>query len=166
MTATLLAAGLVIYGVVACLILLKVLHRRAAADEILVVTGSPLVRFRAGHLQIPLLEVVDRLDLTPIALVLELPGPGGQLVARARISVRIGRESDALARAARLLLDLPRSERSRLAERVVGCAARGVLRVAWLPEEVERIAQEIGEESEPQLKRLGLELDSLQLEPI
>jgi uncharacterized membrane protein YqiK len=165
-TVTLLAAGLAIYGVVACLVLVKALHRRAAADEILVVTGSPPVRFRAGHLQLPLLEIVDRLELTPIALVLELPGREGRLVARARLSVKIGRDPDALAKASRLLLDLSRSERTRLVERVVGCAARGVIRAAWLPEEVEQIARQIGEESELQLRRLGLELEGLQLEPI
>jgi len=139
-------------------LLVKRLLQRAGANEVLVVTGPRRPRYLTSHLQVPLLELVDRLDLRPLEVSVPLPDARGRVVARAKIAAY----ELSFEKAARLLLDLPRSEQSRIVECVLLVAAQEVLPQV---EDDEVAVHKIIEEAEPELARLGLALDSVRREP-
>jgi uncharacterized membrane protein YqiK len=165
MSALIVAAATAFLLLGAILLLFKLLHRRAAPDEILVVSGPPSPRFESSHLQLPMLELVDRLELRAIEVDLTLLEAEERAGGKLRARVLVARESEGLARAARLLLDLSRAERERIVERVLEAAAVGVLgaigRLAMKDPELESIARQVSEEAAHELASLGLQLDGL-----
>ncbi|MCA9514772.1 MAG: flotillin family protein, partial [Myxococcales bacterium] len=129
---------------------------------------------RGGRgLRVPLLEVVDRLDLTNMAVDVSVRGAytqdGVPINVIGVANIKIDGDPPGLDNAVERLLGKTRSAIERLAQQTLEANLRGVL-ARLTPEEVNedkrRFAEELIEEAEVDLQRLGLKLDTLKIQTV
>jgi flotillin len=145
-------------------------HRRIAGDPRVI--GYRVVQGGRG-LKIPLIEVVDRMDLTNMIIELRVQGAysrGGiplnvQGVANVKVSSKVVQLANAIER----FLGMTREQIMAVARETLEGNLRGVLSTLT-PEEVnqdrEKFAGELLHEADHDLARLGLELDTLKVQHV
>lgn len=134
--------------------------------------GYRAVRGGRG-LRIPLLELVDRLDLTNMSVDVAVRGAytrdGVPLNVQGVANVKIDGDPPGLDNAVERLLGKTREEVAKLARETLEGNLRGVL-AKLSPEQVnqdkESFARELIEEAEADLGRLGLTLDTLKIQTV
>ncbi len=143
-------------------------HRTIAGKPI----GYRLVQGGRGF-RIPMLERVDRIDLTNMIIEIQVHGAyskgGIPLNVSGVANVKIGSEPKTLANAIERLLGKPRQEIMTIARETLEGNLRGVL-ATLTPEEVnndrEKFAESLLQEAEQDLRRLGIELDTLKIQNV
>ena len=124
-------------------------------------------------LRIPLVEVVDRMDLTNMLIELRVQGAyskgGIPLNVQGVANVKVSSKTDQLANAIERFLGNTREEIMAVARETLEGNLRGVLSTLT-PEEVnqdrEKFAGELLHEADHDLARLGLELDTLKIQHV
>lgn len=124
-------------------------------------------------LRIPLIEVVDRMDLTNMVIDLRVQGAysrgGIPLNVQGVANVKISSKSAQLANAIERFLGMSRDQIISIARETLEGNLRGVLSTLT-PEEVnqdrEKFASELLHEADSDLARLGLELDTLKIQNV
>jgi flotillin len=182
---TALVLGGIALGVVGVLALLvKSLIVICLPNEMVVVTGRKRlasdgreVGYRILHggrtLRIPIIERVSRLDLTtiPIEVVIKNAySKGGiPLLVQGIANVKVSARDPYSANAVERLLDKPFGDVMQIAKDTLEGNLRGVL-ATLTPEEVNedrlKFAQQLIEEADEDLKKLGLELDTLKIQNV
>jgi flotillin len=145
-------------------------HRKIAGEERTV--GYRVVQGGRG-LRIPLIEVVDRMDLTNMVIELRVQGAysrgGIPLNVQGVANVKISSKSAQLANAIERFLGMKRDQIIAIARETLEGNLRGVL-ATLTPEEVnqdrEKFASELLHEADHDLARLGLELDTLKIQHV
>lgn len=174
----LLATGIAVAGLAANLLYIcepnEVLifsgRRRAHPDG--TVRGYRIIKGGRGW-RIPLIERVDRLDLTNMIIDVEVTGAyskgGIPLNIQGVANIKIAGYDPLLGAAVERLLGKPRSEVVRMAKDVLEGNLRGVLS-RLTPEEVNEdkiaFAEKLLEEAEHDLGRLGLALDTMKIQNV
>jgi flotillin len=146
-------------------------HRRIPGTDDRVV-GYRVVQGGRG-IRIPLIEVVDRMDLTNMAIELKVQGAysrgGIPLNVHGVANVKVSSKSDHLANAIERFLSMTREQIMAVARETLEGNLRGVLSTLT-PEEVnqdrEKFAGELVHEADHDLARLGLELDTLKVQHV
>jgi flotillin len=146
-------------------------HRKIATGEERVV-GYRVVQGGRG-IRIPLIEVVDRMDLTNMPIDLKVQGAysrgGIPLNVQGVANVKVSSKSDHLANAVERFLGMTREQIMAIARETLEGNLRGVLSTLT-PEEVnqdrEKFAGELVHEADHDLARLGLELDTLKIQHV
>ncbi|MDB4959049.1 MAG: band 7 protein [Myxococcales bacterium] len=146
-------------------------HRKLGDDERRIV-GYRVVQGGRG-LRIPLIEVVDRMDLTNMMIELRVQGAysrgGIPLNVQGVANVKVSSKSDQLANAVERFLGVTRDQIMSVARETLEGNLRGVLSTLT-PEEVnqdrEKFAGELLHEADHDLARLGLELDTLKIQHV
>ncbi|ARA94120.1 flotillin family protein [Rhodothermaceae bacterium RA] len=123
--------------------------------------------------RIPIIEQVDRLDLTTIPIDLTVTNAyskgGIPLTVRAIANVKVASNEPHLNNAVERLLGKPRAEIQTIAKETLEGNLRGVLALLT-PEEVNedrlKFAKELLEEAEGDLNALGLQLDTLKIQSV
>ncbi|MEO6771704.1 MAG: SPFH domain-containing protein [Kofleriaceae bacterium] len=123
--------------------------------------------------RIPLIEVVDRMDLTNMMIELRVAGAyskgGIPLNVQGVANVKVSSKSDQLANAVERFLGMNRDQIMAIARETLEGNLRGVLSTLT-PEEVnqdrEKFAGELLHEADHDLARLGLELDTLKIQHV
>jgi flotillin len=146
-------------------------HRRIPGTEDRVV-GYRVVQGGRG-IRIPLIEVVDRMDLTNMIIELRVHGAysrgGIPLNVQGVANVKVSSKSDLLANAIERFLGYTREQIMAVARETLEGNLRGVLSTLT-PEEVnqdrEKFAGELVHEADHDLARLGLELDTLKIQHV
>ena len=146
-------------------------HRRIPGTEDRVV-GYRVVQGGRG-IRIPLIEIVDRMDLTNMAIELRVQGAyskgGIPLNVQGVANVKISSKTDQLANAVERFLGMSREQIMAIARETLEGNLRGVLSTLT-PEEVntdrEKFAGELLHEADHDLARLGLELDTLKVQHV
>jgi flotillin len=124
-------------------------------------------------IRIPLVEVVDRMDLTNMLIELKVQGAyskgGIPLNVQGIANVKVSSKSDQLANAIERFLGMSRDQIMAVARETLEGNLRGVLSTLT-PEEVnqdrEKFAGELLHEADHDLARLGLELDTLKIQHV
>jgi flotillin len=145
---------------------------RAVSDTDERVVGYRVVQGGRG-VRLPMLERVDRMNLTNLPIELKVSGAysrgGIPLNVHAVANVKVSSETGKLANAIERLLDRGQVEIISIARETLEGNLRGVL-ATLTPEEVnqdrEKFAQELLHEADHDLARLGLELDTLRVQHI
>jgi flotillin len=146
-------------------------HRRMPGTDERVV-GYRVVQGGRG-IRIPLIEVVDRMDLTNMIIELRVQGAysrgGIPLNVQGVANVKVSSKSDLLANAIERFLGYSREQIMAVARETLEGNLRGVLSTLT-PEEVnhdrEKFATELVHEADHDLARLGLELDTLKIQNV
>jgi flotillin len=146
-------------------------HRRIPGTDDRVV-GYRVVQGGRG-IRIPLIEVVDRMDLTNMVIELRVAGAysrgGIPLNVQGVANVKVSSKSDLLANAIERFLGMTREQIMSTARETLEGNLRGVLSTLT-PEEVnqdrEKFAGELVHEADHDLARLGLELDTLKIQHV
>jgi flotillin len=146
-------------------------HRKIAGGDDRTV-GYRVVQGGRG-LRIPLIEVVDRMDLTNNIIELRVQGAysrgGIPLNVQGVANVKVSSKSDHLANAIERFLGMTREQIMAVARETLEGNLRGVLSTLT-PEEVnqdrEKFAGELVYEADHALARLGLELDTLKIQHV
>jgi flotillin len=146
-------------------------HRRMPGTDDRVV-GYRVVQGGRG-IRIPLIEVVDRMDLTNMIIELRVQGAysrgGIPLNVQGVANVKISSKSDLLANAIERFLGYTRDQIMAVARETLEGNLRGVLSTLT-PEEVnqdrEKFAGELVHEADVDLARLGLTLDTLKIQHV
>jgi flotillin len=150
-------------------------HRKATATEedgTTRVIGYRIVQGGRG-LRIPLIEVVDRMDLTNMPIDLKVQGAyskgGISLNVQGVANVKVSSKSKHLESAIERFLGMSRDQIMAIARETLEGNLRGVLSTLT-PEEVnqdrEKFAGELVHEADHDLARLGLELDTLKIQHV
>ncbi len=145
-------------------------HRRLTGDERTI--GYRVVQGGRG-IRIPLIEVVDRMDLTNMIIELRVQGAysrgGIPLNVQGVANVKVSSKSAQLANAIERFLGMSREQIMAIARETLEGNLRGVLSTLT-PEEVnqdrEKFAGELLHEADHDLARLGLELDTLKIQHV
>jgi flotillin len=145
-------------------------HRKLGTEDRVV--GYRVVQGGRG-IRIPLIEVVDRLDLTNMLIELRVQGAyskgGIPLNVQGVANVKVSSKSDQLANAVERFLGMSREQIMAVARETLEGNLRGVLSTLT-PEEVnqdrEKFAGELLHEADHDLARLGLELDTLKVQHV
>jgi flotillin len=145
-------------------------HRRLGTEDRVV--GYRVVQGGRG-IRIPLIEVVDRMDLTNMLIELRVQGAyskgGIPLNVQGVANVKISSKTDQLANAVERFLGMSREQIMAIARETLEGNLRGVLSTLT-PEEVntdrEKFAGELLHEADHDLARLGLELDTLKVQHV
>ena len=146
-------------------------HRRIPGGDGRIV-GYRVVQGGRG-IRIPLIEVVDRMDLTNMVIELRVQGAysrgGIPLNVQGVANVKVSSKSDYLANAVERFLGMTRDQIMGIARETLEGNLRGVLSTLT-PEEVnqdrEKFAGELVHEADHDLARLGLELDTLKIQHV
>lgn len=144
-------------------------HRKLGEDRVI---GYRVVQGGRG-IRIPLIEVVDRMDLTNMLIELRVEGAyskgGIPLIVQGVANVKVSSKSDQLANAIERFLGMTREMIMATARETLEGNLRGVLSTLT-PEEVnqdrEKFAGELLHEADHDLARLGLELDTLKIQHV
>lgn len=179
----LLIAGVLTLALIAGVLILANLTQICQPNELLVFSGTArrsggetlgyrLLR-RGRSLRLPLLERVGRLDLTPIVLDLRIAKAYSKgfipLTVQGRARIAIASDEPLVGQAIERFLGVPREPISLVAEQILEGNLRGVL-ATLTPEEVSqelaKFAQSVERETEIDLERIGLRLESLELESV
>lgn len=147
-------------------------HRKLPANEGERVIGYRVVQGGRG-IRIPLIEVVDRMDLTNMVIELKVQGAysrgGIPLNVQGVANVKVSSKTDHLANAVERFLGMTRDQIMNIARETLEGNLRGVLSTLT-PEEVnndrEKFAGELVHEADHDLGRLGLELDTLKIQHV
>tara|TARA_R110002096_G_scaffold44526_13_gene120512 strand:- start:98392 stop:99669 length:1278 start_codon:yes stop_codon:yes gene_type:complete len=134
--------------------------------------GYRLIQGGRG-IRIPLMERVDRLDLTIMIIDLKVQGAyakgGIPLNVEGIANVKIGSTEEILANGIERLLGKPREEIMRVARETLEGNLRGVL-ATMTPEEVNqdrvKFSKQLLNEADKDLSGLGLELDTLKIQSV
>ncbi len=145
-------------------------HRKLGTDDRVV--GYRVVQGGRG-IRIPLIEVVDRMDLTNMMIELRVEGAyskgGIPLVVQGVANVKVSSKSAQLANAIERFLGMTREQIMTVARETLEGNLRGVLSTLT-PEEVnqdrEKFAGELLHEADHDLARIGLELDTLKIQHV
>jgi flotillin len=145
-------------------------HRRIGIEDRTI--GYRVVQGGRG-IRIPLIEVVDRMDLTNMLIELRVQGAyskgGIPLNVQGVANVKVSSKSDQLANAIERFLGMSREQIMAIARETLEGNLRGVLSTLT-PEEVnqdrEKFAGELLHEADHDLARLGLELDTLKIQHV
>ncbi|MEO8706307.1 MAG: SPFH domain-containing protein [Kofleriaceae bacterium] len=146
-------------------------HRKIAGEGERVV-GYRVVQGGRG-VRIPLIEVVDRMDLTNMTIDLRVQGAysrgGIPLNVQGVANVKVSSKTVQLANAIERFLGMTREQIMSIARETLEGNLRGVLSTLT-PEEVnqdrEKFAGELVHEADHDLARLGLELDTLKVQHV
>jgi flotillin len=146
-------------------------HRKLAGGDGRVL-GYRVVQGGRG-IRIPLIEVVDRMDLTNMVIELRVQGAysrgGIPLNVQGVANVKVSSKTDHLANAIERFLGMTREQIMNVARETLEGNLRGVLSTLT-PEEVnndrEKFAGELVHEADHDLARLGLELDTLKIQHV
>jgi flotillin len=136
------------------------------------VVGYRVVQGGRG-VRIPLIEVVDRMDLTNMMIELRVEGAyskgGIPLIVQGVANVKVSSKSAQLANAIERFLGMTREQIMTVARETLEGNLRGVLSTLT-PEEVnqdrEKFAGELLHEADHDLARIGLELDTLKIQHV
>jgi len=143
-------------------------------NEVLVFSGSRPKAIRGGyHVRIPLFQVVDRMDLSNMAVEVSVANAyskgGIPLHVQGVANLKIAGEQPMLGYAMQRFLGLPQQEIISVAKETLEGNLRGVLS-QLTPEEVNNdklaFAEKLVEEAEHDLGRLGLTLDVLKIQNV
>jgi flotillin len=145
-------------------------HRKIAGDDRVI--GYRVVQGGRG-IKIPLIEVVDRMDLTNMIIELRVQGAysrgGIPLNVQGVANVKVSSKTAQLANAVERFLGMTREQIMAVARETLEGNLRGVLSTLT-PEEVnqdrEKFAGELLHEADHDLARLGLELDTLKVQHV
>lgn len=145
-------------------------HRKLGTDERVI--GYRVVQGGRG-IRIPLIEVVDRMELTNMLIELRVQGAyskgGIPLNVQGIANVKVSSKTDQLANAVERFLGMSRDQIMAVARETLEGNLRGVLSTLT-PEEVnqdrEKFAGELLHEADHDLARLGLELDTLKVQHV
>lgn len=145
---------------------------RAVSDTDARVVGYRVVQGGRG-IRVPVLEKVDRMNLTNMPIELKVTGAyskgGIPLNVHGVANVKVSSEVSKLANAIERFLDRSREEIIAVARETLEGNLRGVLAMLT-PEEVnrdrEKFAKELLHEADHDLARLGLELDTLRIQHV
>jgi len=145
-------------------------HRKLPGDDRII--GYRVVQGGRG-LKIPLIEVVDRMDLTNMIIELRVQGAysrgGIPLNVQGVANVKVSSKTAQLANAIERFLGMTREQIMAVARETLEGNLRGVLSTLT-PEEVnqdrEKFAGELLHEADHDLARLGLELDTLKVQHV
>lgn len=173
-----------VLAAVAIIIIIKRLIRIAGPNEVLVFSGrwqTDASGERRGYgvikggrrVRVPLMEVVDRMDLTnmivPVSVHNAFSKGGIPLTVESVANVKIAGEMPLLANAIERMLGKAREEVMRIAQETLEGNLRGVL-ATMTPEEInedrEKFEKELIKEAFEDLQRLGLVLDTLKIQNI
>lgn len=180
-----IAIGAIVLAAIALAIILKKLLFICGPNEVLIFSGRQrrvegrkervgYIAIKGGRkVKIPLLEVVDRMDLTNMAINVSVKGAfskgGIPLNVDGVANVKIGGANPMLGNAVERLLGKPRGEVINIAKETLEGNLRGVL-ATMTPEEVNsdkiRFAKELMDEADTDLSALGLELDTLKIQNV
>ena len=146
-------------------------HRKVPGDEDRTI-GYRVVQGGRG-LRIPLIEVVDRMNLTNMVIELRVQGAysrgGIPLNVQGVANVKVSSKAAQLANAVERFLSMSREQIMAIARETLEGNLRGVLSTLT-PEEVntdrEKFAGELLHEADHDLARLGLELDTLKIQHV
>jgi len=172
-------------GVVAVLLLVvKSLIVICLPNEMVIITGRRRITkdgrevgYRVLHggrtLRIPIIERVSRLDLTTIPIEVAIKNAyskgGIPLLVQGIANVKVSARDPIADNAVERLLDKPFAEVMQIAKDTLEGNLRGVL-ATMTPEEVNedrlKFAQQLIEEADEDLKKLGLELDTLKIQNV
>ena len=147
-------------------------HRKIVGDDADRTVGYRVVQGGRG-LRIPLIEVVDRMNLTNNVIELRVQGAysrgGIPLNVQGVANVKVSSKSAQLANAIERFLSMSREQIMAIARETLEGNLRGVLSTLT-PEEVnqdrEKFAGELLHEADHDLARLGLELDTLKIQHV
>lgn len=183
-----IGAVLVVFILVAIIIVSRLIHI-CAPNEVLIFSGARRTFFDEAHqanvsvgyrlvqggrgIRIPLLERVDRLDLTNMIIDLKVrhayAKAGIPLNVDGVANLKIASTEPTLGNAIERLLGKSREEIIHIAKETLEGNLRGVL-ATLTPEEVNtdrlKFAQELLTEADKDLKNLGLELDTLKIQNV
>ena len=174
--------GIALLAFVAILLSIKSLVVICQPSEVVIISGpkrrsGETVGYRAIRggraLRIPLLEVIDRIDLTNMAVDVGVRGAytrdGVPINVQGVANLKVDGNGPGLDNAVVRLLGKSRDEVERLAQLTLEANLRGVL-ARLTPEEVnqdkKKFAEELIEEAEVDLGRLGLKLDTLKIQTV
>jgi flotillin len=181
-------AGVGVLAIVIALLVLVVILRRM----VYICPPNAVLIFSGGHhkladgrtigyrvvqggrgIRIPLVEVVDRMDLTNMMIELKVGGAyskgGIPLNVQGVANVKVSSKTEQLANAIERFLGMNREQIMAIARETLEGNLRGVLSTLT-PEEVntdrEKFAGELLHEADHDLARLGLELDTLKIQHV
>ena len=145
-------------------------HRRLGTEDRII--GYRVVQGGRG-IRIPLVEVVDRMDLTNMLIELRVEGAyskgGIPLMVQGIANVKVSSKTEQLANAIERFLGMTKEQIMAVARETLEGNLRGVLSTLT-PEEVnqdrEKFAGELLHEADHDLARLGLELDTLKVQHV
>jgi flotillin len=180
-------AVVAVFAIIGSLILLALILKRiiyiCPPNEVLIFSGGHrklgdrVIGYRVVQggrgIRIPLIEVVDRMDLTNMMIELRVAGAyskgGIPLNVQGVANVKVSSKSDQLANAVERFLGMTRDQIMAIARETLEGNLRGVLSTLT-PEEVnqdrEKFAGELLHEADHDLARLGLELDTLKIQHV
>jgi flotillin len=179
-----MVAGVAVLGslVLLALILKRIIYI-CPPNEVLIFSGGHrklgdrIIGYRVVQggrgVRIPLIEIVDRMDLTNMMIELRVAGAyskgGIPLNVQGVANVKVSSKSDQLANAVERFLGMNREQIMAIARETLEGNLRGVLSTLT-PEEVnqdrEKFAGELLHEADHDLARLGLELDTLKIQHV
>ena len=183
MTIALVILAVLAAGVLTALLVVHTLTEICQPNEVLVFSGSIHTRaglrtpYRLVHggraMRVPLLEQVDRLDLTNMVIDLAVRGAyskgGIPLHVQGMANVKIASEEPTIGNAIERFLGVPRQHLIRVAKETLEGNLRGVL-ATLTPEEVNqdrvKFAESLLHEADADLRRLGLNLDMLKIQHV
>jgi flotillin len=181
-------AGVGVLAIVIALLVLVIILRRM----VYICPPNAVLIFSGGHhkladgrtigyrvvqggrgIRIPLVEAVDRMDLTNMMIELKVGGAyskgGIPLNVQGVANVKVSSKNEQLANAIERLLGMNRDQIMAIARETLEGNLRGVLSTLT-PEEVntdrEKFAGELLHEADHDLARLGLELDTLKIQHV
>ena len=181
-------AGVSVLAIVIALLVLVIILRRM----VYICPPNAVLIFSGGHhkladgrtigyrvvqggrgIRIPLVEAVDRMDLTNMMIELKVGGAyskgGIPLNVQGVANVKVSSKNEQLANAIERLLGMNRDQIMAIARETLEGNLRGVLSTLT-PEEVntdrEKFAGELLHEADHDLARLGLELDTLKIQHV
>jgi flotillin len=178
-----LLVGAAVFALVAMVLVVKNLMHICQPNQVLIFSGSPRVvdGRRVGYrlvqggrgVRIPLLERVDSMDLTNMAIEIRVLGAysrgGIPLTVEGVANVKVASEEPTIGNAIERFLGKPKGELIRVAKETLEGNLRGVL-ATLTPEEVNhdrvKFAQSLLHEADQDLKRLGLVLDTLKIQNV
>jgi flotillin len=183
MMALAILVGVLLLGAAAVAAVVRRLLHIGHPNEVLIFSGTRRLvegkptRYRLVHggrgLRIPLLEQVDAVDLTNMIITVGVRGAyskgGIPLNVESVANVKVASTEPTLGNAIERFLGKPREEVERVAKETLEGNLRGVL-ATLTPEEVNgdraRFAQCLLHEADQDLKKLGLELDTLKIQSV
>ena len=180
-------AMVAVFAVIGSLILIALILKRiiyiCPPNEVLIFSGGHrrlgdrIIGYRVVQggrgIRIPLIEVVDRMDLTNMMIELRVAGAyskgGIPLNVQGVANVKVSSKTEQLANAVERFLGMNRDQIMAIARETLEGNLRGVLSTLT-PEEVnqdrEKFAGELLHEADHDLARLGLELDTLKIQHV
>ncbi len=172
-----------IFGIVLALVIKNLLYI-CQPNEVLIFSGGQRASstgkkvgyriIKGGRaIRVPLFETVDRMDLTNMPIEVQVAGAyskgGIPLNVHGIANVKIAGEQPVLDNAIERFLGVPRDKIMGVAKETLEGNLRGVL-ATLTPEEVNedkiKFAQSLLDEAEDDLRRLGIELDTLKIQDV